>query len=159
MCRDVFNEADFGETDHRTVLQLQPNDAEQLPNCQQEKSESQDKVAAPQERDRPKRQTTESNWYGDTSSLCVYKWYGDTVAHCVLMADDCEPETMSEAMKAPDADAWKAATEAQSWGLWLKTVRGSSCPCHQGRRLLGVVGFSRSSGRKTGLWIGTSVAL
>ena len=43
VCRDidvVFNETDFGESDHGTVLELDPSVAEQLPNCQLEESVS-----------------------------------------------------------------------------------------------------------------------
>ena len=56
----------------------------------------------PDERDRPRRQTREPNWYGDT------------VAYCVLMADECEPQAISEALKTPDTDACKAAAEAEA---------------------------------------------
>ena len=102
VCRDVaFNETDFGESDHGTVLALDPSVAEQLLNCHLEESVSQDKVEVPQERNRPRRQARKRNWYGDT------------VAHCVLMADECEPQMMSEALKTPDADAWKAAAKAE----------------------------------------------
>ena len=82
ICRDVvFNETDFGETDHRTVSELETSDDEQLLNCKLEEPVSQDKV---EEANRPRRQTREPNWYGDT------------VTHYVLTADECEPQTMSE---------------------------------------------------------------
>ena len=94
ICRDVvFNETDFGETNHRTVLEPETSDDEQL-----EELVSQDKV---EERNRPRRQTREPNWYGDT------------VTHYAFTADECEPQMMSEALKTPDADAWKAAAEAE----------------------------------------------
>ena len=92
VCRDVvFIETDFEETHHGTVLELETSDAEQLPNCKLEESVSRDKV---EDRNRPRRQTTKPNWYGNT------------VAHCAFIADECEPQTMSEAPKTPDADAW-----------------------------------------------------
>ena len=59
---------------------------------------SQDKV---EERNKPRRQTRELNWYGDT------------VTHYPLTPDECEPQTMSKPQKTPDADAWKAAAEAE----------------------------------------------
>ena len=50
---------------------------------------------------------------------------------------------MSEALKTPEADAWKDATEAELEYL--------------ARRPLDVAGCLKSSGKKTGLWIATSV--
>jgi len=96
VCRDVvFNETDFGKADHAVPLDLEPDVADELPDQKPDDDE------LPQVRDRPRRQIREPNWYGDT------------VTHCAFMADECEPQTMAEALKTPDADAWKAAAEAE----------------------------------------------
>ena len=89
------------------------SDAEQLPNCKLEESVAQDKV---EERNRPRRQTREPNWYGDT------------VTHYSLIADECEPQTMSEALKTPDADSWKAAAETELESLAENPCMGACAP-------------------------------
>ena len=69
VCRDVvFNETDFGDSDHGAVLELEPSVDEHQPEA-----------PVPQENQRPKRQTREPNWYGDT------------VTHYAFTADECEP--------------------------------------------------------------------
>lgn len=125
MCRDVaFNETDFGEQDRETALDIEPGVAEQLPNCQPQEAVPQDKVEVPQVRDRPTRQTREPDWYGDT------------VSHYVLMADECEPQTMSEALKTPDADEWKAAAEAELESL-AENHAWELVPLPQGKKTVG----------------------
>ena len=72
VCRDVvFNETDFGDSDHGAVLELEPS--------VDKHHDHQPDAPVPRENQRPKRQTREPDWYGDT------------VTHCALMADECEP--------------------------------------------------------------------
>ena len=71
VCRDVvFNETDFGESDHGTVLELEPS--------VDEHHENQPEALCPKrirgQRDRPENQIDMVH-----------------VAHCVLMTDECEP--------------------------------------------------------------------
>ena len=114
VCRDVvFNETDFGDSDHGAVLELEPSVDEHQPEA-----------PVPQENQRPKRQTREPNWYGDT------------VAHCALMADECEPRTMSEALKTPEADAWKAAAEAELESLAVNNA-WELVPLPPGKKTIG----------------------
>ncbi len=130
VARDViFNETEFRGPEE-TVVELEevtcklpagqplapvPQNAERdgaeanLPEKQASELKNEQDPKDDQRSVRPRRQRKEPDWYGDT------------VAHYALFAGGfSEPTTMSEALKTPEEESWKAAAEDE-----LKSLKGN----------------------------------